>query len=101
MQISSHAYKRLRERSGLSQKAADRLAKRALERGYHRYQLHGRLRKWVDIQAYVDDDPDKDCIIYGDKLFIFKEKRKVLITVLQIPANLTKDLKVYIKKGNS
>ena len=99
MQMSDHAYKRLHERSGLNQKASVRLAERALARGYHRRELHGGVRKLEDIQANVCDSSEKDCVVYGDKLFVFKEKRKVLITVLQIPANLTKDLKVYVKKG--
>lgn len=98
MEVSSHAYKRLHERSGLNSKASERLVERVLERGYRRTQLHGRLRKWVDSKSELNTDNETDCVVYGDKLFIFKEKRKVLVTVLQIPANLTKDLTVFVNK---
>lgn len=96
MQISNHAYARLRERSGLNKSAAERIASRALERGYHRSQIHGRLRKWVDSKC--GEELFDDYVVYGDKLFIFKHRRKVLVTVLQIPADLTKNLKDFIKK---
>lgn len=94
MQISNHAYKRLHERSGLNRKASARLAERVLERGYRTYQLHGRLGKWVKERS--EKDTCCDCIVYGDKLFIFKGKRTVLVTVIQIPSSLTKNMKEYI-----
>ena len=91
MLITKHAQKRLKERCGLSKKAAERLANLAYERGMKHSETTGNLRKWVDNQYFYNETAN-NIRLYGDKAFIFSGYK--LITVLQIPHNLAK----YVKR---
>lgn len=89
--VTKHAQKRLKERCGLSKKAAGRLANLAYERGMKHSETTGNLRKWVDSQYFYNETAN-NIRLYGDKAFIFSGYK--LITVLQIPHNLVK----YVKR---
>lgn len=88
---SNHAKQRIKERCGVSKKSADRVAALALERGVEKENTKGSLRKWLD-NKYAADKNDGKIVVYGDKAYIFSNQN-VLITCLQIPAALTKNIK--------
>lgn len=92
--ITNHARSRLRSRSGLNKKSVNRIADRVLDRGYQRHELSGNLRLYVDC-LYRNKGKRSDNIrVYGDKVYIFVGL--TLITVLQIPSELTKNMKQMI-----
>ena len=71
------------------------MAKKALEEGISHGQTKGNLKKWID-SLYFYSKSANNIKLYGDKAYLFNNE--TLITVLQIPANLTKNLNIYIKK---
>lgn len=90
MRISQHAKKRMKQRCGLHGKSAVRMGNRVLEEGIRREYTKGRLRKWIDwVCSY---NPQTIPVLYGEKCYIFSECN-VLITILNVPSDLTKDLK--------
>lgn len=91
-----HSKERLRERSGLNKKSIDRMVEIAYNKGYSHSQTKGRLKKWVDGLFFYDMSAT-NIKLYGDKAYLFK-KNGTLITVLQVPSDLTKDLKKMIKE---
>ena len=93
--VTNHALKRLAERSGLSKTAAVRMAEKAYEQGITHAQTKGNLNKWVT-RLYFVNRKANNIKLYGDKAFIFSDN--ILITVLQIPAGLCKNLKNMVKK---
>lgn len=50
--LTNHAYDRMRERLGLGRKAADRLVKRACERGIFEEEVTGRLSSYLRQRVY-------------------------------------------------
>lgn len=96
--LTKHGKKRMKQRGGLHGKAAERIAQKALNEGICMKQTKGRLRKWLDGKylAYPDNT-ERIFLIYGDKLYIFSKER-TLITVIPIPADLTKDMQKMIRK---
>lgn len=97
MKVTHHAKDRLKERSGLNKKSVDRIAKKALEEGIPHKQTTGRLNKWIT-SLYFNNKAANNIRLYGDKAYIFS--KETLITVLQIPPSLTKDLAKMIKKDD-
>lgn len=95
MDISEHAKERLAQRNGLNKKSIDRIAKRAYTEGISHAQTKGNLNKWVT-SLYFKSRNANNIRLYGDKAYIFCDD--TLVTVLQIPANLCKDLKKMVKK---
>lgn len=96
IEISKHAFKRLSERSGLSKKAAQRIAERAFTQGITHSETKGNLNKYVT-SLYFNNTKANNIRLYGDKAYIFVGE--TLVTVLQIPSNLTKDMKRLVKKN--
>lgn len=90
--VSRHAQKRMKERNGLTKKAAERIAKRAFEEGLRREECAGRLRKWMDNQHYygtkLDEEVMTEIRIFGDKTYIYDLQTHMLVTVIQVPSNL-------------
>ena len=89
---SNHARKRVKERCGVSKKSANRMAELALERGVLREHTKGPLRKWLD-NRYTSENGQ--IVAWGDKAYIFSDQ-KILITVLQIPSAITRNMKSMI-----
>ena len=85
--VSRHARQRIKERCGVSKKSADRVSRLAVERGTEREQTKGMLRKWLD-HKYTEG---QKMFAYGDKAFFFSCDG-VLITVIQIPSTITKNM---------
>lgn len=88
--VTNHALKRLSERSGLSKTAAMRTAEKAYLNGIQHCETKGNLNKWVTSLYFVNRKAN-NIRLYGDKAFIFVDN--VLITVIQIPQDLVKDVK--------
>lgn len=93
--ITQHAEERMMERCGIKKKSIDRMVERVLEKGYSHNQLKGRLKKWVD-GIYLKNRTANNVKLYGDKAYIFIDNK--LVTALQIPNDLTKDLKKMVKE---
>lgn len=97
VRVSRHARDRIKERVGIPKKSSDRLVERVLERGVERHQTKGRLHKWLTSKYH--DSPRKDLTriyVYGDKAYIIAGT--TLVTVIQIPQDIVKDMKRMIKE---
>lgn len=92
--VTKHAQERLKERNGLSKASANRMAKRAYMEGVPYIAMKGRLSKWVTKSVKGGLAPVKDARLYGDKLFLFDGT--TLITVLQVPYNIMKQVNKMI-----
>lgn len=95
MKVTKHANDRLKERNGLNKKSRDRIAEKALTEGITHGQTKGNLQKWVT-SIYFRNTAANNIRLYGDKAYIFTDD--TLITVLQIPANLVREMPKMIKK---
>lgn len=95
--ISKHAKKRLKERCGFNIKSYEKMSDKAFEEGIKHSQTKGRLNKWIT-NLYFRNKNANNIRLYGDKAYIFANR--TLITVIQIPVNLMKDLKSMLKKDN-
>lgn len=101
MKITKHAKERSKERNGWNIKATERMSKKVLEQGIRHSQTKGRLNRWMSSLYNKHRREGADIRLYGDKAYIFANE--TLITVLQIPSNLTKDINNFIireKSGN-
>lgn len=89
MIVTKHAKQRMKQRCGLNDKSSERLAKIAYEKGLKHGNLTGNLKKWVD-SLYFKNRTANQIRLYGDKAYIFQNEK--LITVIQIPHNLVKEV---------
>lgn len=96
MHVTEHAKKRLKERNGLNNKSIDRIAEKALNEGIRHNQTKGNLNKWVS-SLFFRNMAASNIRLYGDKAYLFTKDDR-LITVLQIPHSLTKNMKSMIKE---
>lgn len=94
MNISNHAEKRMKERCGFNKKTSERMASKVFQEGITHSQTKGRLNKWVT-SLYFKNKSANNIRLYGDKAYIFCDK--VLVTVIQIPVDLMKNLQKMIK----
>ncbi|MBR0542378.1 MAG: hypothetical protein IJK26_09315 [Clostridia bacterium] len=97
MILTNNAKKRMKEKCNANKKSLERIAKNAFEKGYTHSQTKGSLNKWITRLWHINPAAN-NIRIYGDKAYIFCDNR--LITVIQIPANLTKNMKSMIKEQN-
>lgn len=80
------------------------MAQRAYSEGICHSQTKGNLNKWVTSLFFKNTNAN-NIRLYGDKAFIFCGE--LLVTIIQIPPNLTKDLKSltrdkkYLNKGEN
>lgn len=86
MKISKHAKKRMKERCGFKKKSVERMARKAFNDGITHSQTSGRLNKWIT-GLYFNNQSANNIRLYGDKAYIFC--KDTLVTVIQIPPNLT------------
>lgn len=97
MSLSNHAKTRMKERCGFNKKSCERMAEKAFNEGICHNQTKGPLNKWVT-SLYFKNKKSNNIRLYGDKAYIFCDE--TLVTVLQIPTNLMKNLnKMIIVKG--
>ncbi len=87
--VTDHARQRAKERAGLPAKSVERIARKALLNGIHDSRLKGEVSDWVNnkLMNYPDN---RMFYLYGDKAWVFvcDKGAHVLITLLQIPAEL-------------
>ncbi len=79
--VTSHAKKRLKQRSGISKGSADKIAARALGWGITHAQARGTLKLLMDA-LYLDYKAANNLRFYGGKVFIFHSQ--TLITVIPV-----------------
>ena len=72
-----------------------RMVQEAYNEGIPHSKTKGRLNKWVTSLFFKNMNAN-NIRLYGDKAYIFCNK--ILVTVIQIPASLTKDLKEMIRQ---
>ena len=95
MRVSNHAKMRMKQRCGLNAKSCERIARKAFEEGICHSQTKGQLNKWVTCLYFKNEDAN-NIRLYGDKAFIFCGE--VLVTVIQIPNELKKNMQSMIKR---
>ena len=93
MNVTKHANKRIRERCGINKKSCDRVAEKALTQGIPHGRTKGKLNKYIT-KLYFGGKAANNIRVYGEKVFIFHDD--TLITVMQIPHEITKDMKNLI-----
>lgn len=93
--ISSHAYKRARQRISWSRNALNRMTVLAYTCGIRRYQLKGRLKHYTDelMEGY---SKRPEIRIYGEFIYIFRNQ--TLVTLYQVPCELRKHLVYHENK---
>lgn len=95
MNITKHADIRLKERCNLNKKTRNRIVEKVLKEGITHSQTKGNLNKWIT-SLYFKNKKANNIRLYGDKAYIFCDES--LMTVLQIPTDLTKNLKSMLKE---
>lgn len=97
MYVTLHGRRRIGQRvgSGKSRYKTDRKAALAFENGYKRSELKGALRYFVD-GLYVAHHHGDNIRVYSGHVWIFEGE--YLITVINIPGKLQKNIKQYIIK---
>lgn len=95
IKVSKHAEKRMRERCGLNKKAVERMAEKAYYNGIKHSETRGKLNKWIS-HKYLAKEKANNIRICGDKAFVFCDD--VLVTVLQIPRIIVKDMEHLVRR---
>ncbi len=96
MTVTDHAYKRLKERLGLSRAAAARMSKTAFEQGIRHGDTNGQLNKYISGQCLRSNKKGNDIRLYGEYVYCFISRKNkdddewsaTLITVFGVPKNL-------------
>ncbi|MEI4281742.1 hypothetical protein [Tetragenococcus halophilus] len=94
--ISMHGRGRIAKRMGIPKKAVDRQFNLAIEKGYRRKDLKGRIVKWMTKIMYKNELSPKEVIVYNNFCFVIS-KDDVLVTVFSIPSNLSKHINDFVK----
>lgn len=95
MRMSNHGKMRMKQRCGLNKKSCERMAEKAFVEGIRHNQTTGQLNKWIS-SLFFKNKKANNIRLYGDKAYIFCGE--VLVTVIQIPGNLRKNMKSMIKR---
>lgn len=82
IEITIHAYDRMKERLGWNKKAAARMAQKAYADGITHGETRGSLHRYLD-SVYLSHFNADQMRIYGEALFIFSGSR--LLTVYALP----------------
>lgn len=96
--ITKHAACRLHQRSGLNKKSMQRIVDNVYISGYPIDATKGGLKRWM-AKIAANNLNAQDLRLYGDKLYIFSDN--VLVTVLNVPNDLKKNMKKMIEKESS
>lgn len=89
--VTKHAYKRMKERCGYSKSTCQRMAEKAFAEGVSHADVSGRLDKYF-YQLYCYDYSANNLRIYGEFVYVFSDHN--LVTVMLLP----NDLKDSVKK---
>ena len=98
MYVTLHGRRRIGERvgSGKSRHKTNRKAELALKNGYKRSELRGSLRYFVD-GLYSAHHNGNNIRVYSGHVWIFEGD--YLITVINIPGKLQKNINKYVIKN--
>ncbi len=85
--LTNHAVHRIRQRMGVSKRAAERIAMKAWTEGITHSETtnYKHLNRWVTKQYFWNRQANQ-IRLWGDKAFLFSGT--TLMTVIQIPHNL-------------
>ena len=84
----------MKNRRGFNKNSCERMAQKVFDNGITHSQTKGRLNNW-DTGLYFRNKNANNIRLYGDKAYIFAGK--TLVTVIQIPTDLTKNMKSMVK----
>ena len=82
LEITNHAYDRMKERLGWNRKAGERMAYKAYTDGTTHGETRGSLHRYLD-SVYLAYHNASQMRIYGEALFIFSGTK--LLTVYALP----------------
>lgn len=82
IEITNHAYDRMKERLGWNRKAGERMACRAYTDGITHGETRGSLHRYLD-SVFLSYGNATQMRIYGEALFLFSGSR--LLTVYALP----------------
>ena len=90
--LTEHAYDRMKERVGVSRKAADRIGFKAYTDGISKEVVSGRLYRYIASEAKCHNRRNMDIRIYGEMVycFVIEENKAILLTVFWVPGDLKK-----------
>ena len=91
IRVTTHAFKRLKERYGLNKNAAKRMAKKAYNDGIRHGETSGRLNKFISSKTNTYKRKGSQMRIYGEYLWVFIDNNNGtsdLITAFEIPLDL-------------
>lgn len=83
--VTKHAYKRMKERCGYSKSTCQRMAEKAFAEGVSHADVSGRLDKYF-YQLYCYDYSANNLRIYGEFVYVFSDHN--LVTVMLLPNDL-------------
>lgn len=98
IEITDHAYDRMKERLGLNKKAAMKIAAIAYSYGINHADTTGNLYRYISSQAAAYRHRGFCLRIYGEAVFCFvnqkgpasEDRCTTLVTVWELPQNLKK-----------
>ena len=79
---TDHLKKRIKQRTGLSKKIADKQSQKALDNGITHAETKGNLKKFID-GLYLSHRNANNIRIYHREVFLFRNE--VAITVINLP----------------
>lgn len=97
--ITRHGRKRCRERVGISKRAVDKNAERALEYGIGHRESRGRLRHYIEYLYNAEGGNGNNIRVYADKVYVFHND--ILITVLNLPTEYRRTATEQQKRQNA
>lgn len=80
--ISEHAFMRMKKRNGWSRKAATRMIDKVYRNGLRPKQVKGYLKWWINDRANEELE-GSELVLFGEKLYIFRGH--TMVTVLPTP----------------
>lgn len=99
--VSKHGYCRMKERVGGGKLAANRITKRAYEKGLCPENTAGQLGRYMLSRENAYSEKGVKVRIYGDMIYLFsvEDVRIRLITVYRLPNNLIRQACAAQKKA--
>lgn len=88
IQITDHAYQRMKERCGWNKKAGARMADLAFSHGIEHRNTKGKLHRFLD-GIYLSHQNASKLVLYGQAVFIFC-RGNILVTVYAVPSRMRK-----------
>ena len=96
--VTDHAYDRIKERMGLGNRAAARMAEVAYKEGITYAETSGKLYRYIEAQTQAHLKAGIYIKIYGEVVYCFlreseqKKEKTILLTAWNIPNELKKNV---------